>query len=94
MIGGDKVDPGNYRGTMLLSTVGKTFNNILNDRMVTMMEKENRISEGWAGFRSNRFCVDHVYILLGEIIQDRKDAGLTAHFLSRCTEGLPHSPEK
>ena len=61
---------------MLLSTLGKTFWMILNDIIGTMMEKEDSISEGQAGFGPNRSCVDHVYTL-GKIIQGRKDAGLT-----------------
>ena len=42
------------------------------------MEKDENISEGQAGFRPNRSCVDHVYIL-GNTIQGRKDAGLTTY---------------
>ena len=75
---GDKADPGHNRGITLLSTVGKTFCKILNDRMGTMMEKEEKTSEGQAGFRPNRSCVDHVYTL-GKIIQGRKDAGRTTY---------------
>ena len=37
---GDQADRGNYRGITLVSTVGKTFSKILNDRMGTMIEKE------------------------------------------------------
>ena len=62
----------------LLSTVGETFCKILNDRMRTMVEKEEKISEGQAGFRPNRSCVDHVYTLC-KIIQGRKDAGRTTY---------------
>ena len=75
---GDEADPRDYRGITLLSTVGKTFNNILNDIMGTMMEKEDEISEGQAGFRSNCSCVDHVHTLV-EIIQGSKYAGLTTY---------------
>ena len=41
-----------------------------------MLEKEEKISEGQAGFSHS--CVDHVYTL-GKIIQGRKDAGLTTY---------------
>ena len=47
--------------------------------MGTMLEKDENIGEGTAGFRPNRSCVDHVYTLLGKIIQVRKDAGLTTY---------------
>ena len=57
---GGKGDPGNYNGVTLLSTLGKTFCTILNDRTVTMMEKEENISEGQAGFKPNHSYVDYV----------------------------------
>ena len=66
-----KTDPGNYRGITLLNTVGKVFCKLLNDRMVGVLEKERRISEGQAGFRKERGCVDHVFTV-GRIIQGRK----------------------
>ena len=75
---GDKADPRDSRGITMRSTVGKTFCKILNDRMGTMMEKEEKVGEGQAGFRPNRSCVDHVYTL-GKIIQGWKDAGVTAY---------------
>ena len=62
-----KADPGNYRGITLLSTVGKIFCRILNDGVGKMLEKEEKISEGQAGFRPNRSCIDHIYTL-GKII--------------------------
>ena len=76
---GDKADPGNYRAMTLLSSVGKTFCKILNDRMGTMM-KEEEISKWQAGCRPNRACVDHVYTL-GKIIQGRKDPARTTYCL-------------
>ena len=65
---GDKADPGNYRESTRLSTVDKAFGKILNDRTGTMLEKDEKMSEGQAGFRSNRSCcVDRVYTF-GKII--------------------------
>ena len=55
---GDKGEPGNYRGITLLSTVGKIFCRILNNRLGTMLENEEKISEGQVGFRPNGSCVD------------------------------------
>ena len=63
----------------IVSTAGKRFCKILNDRMGTMMEKEEKTSEGQAGFRPNRSCVDHVYTL-GKIIQGRKEGQTTYCF--------------
>ncbi|CAB1096931.1 unnamed protein product [Ectocarpus sp. CCAP 1310/34] len=71
---GDKTVPGNYRGITLLNTVGKVFCKLLNDRIVGVLEKEHSISEGQAGFRKKRGCVDHVFTV-GRIIQGRKRAG-------------------
>ena len=60
---GYKADSGKYREIALLSTVGKTTRNILNDRMGTTLEKDGKISEGQAGLRPNRSCVDRVYTM-------------------------------
>ena len=57
---GDKADPGGYRGVTLLSTVGKTSCKILNDRVGTMLEMEEEISEGQAGFRPNGLSLIHI----------------------------------
>ena len=75
---GDQADPGNYREITLFSSVGKTFCMILNDRMGTMSEKDEKISEEQAEFRPNRSCVHHV-CMLSKIIQSRQDAGLTTY---------------
>ncbi|CAB1113177.1 unnamed protein product [Ectocarpus sp. CCAP 1310/34] len=62
------------KGITLLNTVGKVFCKLLNDRVVGVLEKEHCISEGQAGFRKKRGCVDHIFTV-GRIIQGRKRAG-------------------
>ena len=42
------------------------------------MENNDKISEGQAGLRPNRSCVDHVDTL-GKMIQGREDAGQTTY---------------
>ena len=45
---GDKEEPGNYRGTMLLGIVGKVFCKILNNRLVKYLDRERALHEGRA----------------------------------------------
>ena len=71
---------GTIEGYTFLSTTDETICKILNDRMGTIMEKEEKVSEGQAGFRSNRSCVDHnIVYALGKIIQGSKDSGRTTY---------------
>ena len=79
---GDKEEPGNYRGIMLLSVVGKVFCKILNNRLVEHLDRERALHEGQAGFRKNRSCTDNVYTL-NEVVQGRlrEDKPTYAFFL-------------
>ena len=54
-----------------MSTVVKVFWKLLNDGIDGVLEEERGISEGQAGFRKERGCVDHVFTA-GRIIQGRK----------------------
>lgn len=55
---GDKMDPQNYRGISLLSTVSKVFTKILADEIL-----QTGISEEQQGFRQNRSTIDAIFIL-------------------------------
>lgn len=57
----------NYRGITLLSTLGKLFTRILNNRLNKWAEKYNVYVEAQAGFRENVGTVDNVFILSGLI---------------------------
>ena len=57
----DLVD--NYRGISLLSAVSKCYTAILNKRLYSWLEDNNKISESQAGFRKGYSSVDHIFTL-------------------------------
>ena len=63
----------NYRGITLLSTLGKLFTRVINNRLKAWAEKYNVYIEAQAGFRSKMSTVDNVYVL----------HGLISHFLNQ-----------
>jgi hypothetical protein len=70
---GSTIDPRvplQYRGIALLSTVYKLYSAVLNNRIVKYCESEKLIHEEQNGFRQNRSCSDHVYVL-NTIIRNR-----------------------
>lgn len=60
---GDKNEVSNYRGITLLSTVGKLFTRILNNRLNSWAEEYNIYIEAQAGFRTNMSTIDNIFIL-------------------------------
>ena len=63
--------PLEYRGISLLSTVGKLYSSILNDRISEHLEKNNILEDEQNGFRKKRSCLEHIYVL-STIIKIRK----------------------
>ena len=62
----------NYRGITLLSTIGKLFARVLNNRLADWGESYSVYIEAQAGFRSNMSTIDNIYVL----------HGLISHFLN------------
>lgn len=60
-IEGDKAHEGNDRGMALHNMRGKTLCEIVKDRLGTILDAEEKISEGQKVSRSNSSCVDHRY---------------------------------
>ncbi len=57
----------NYRGVTLLSTIGKLFTRLLNNRLTNWAENYFVYIEAQAGFRKNMSTIDHVFVLHGLI---------------------------
>ena len=60
---GDVNDPDQYRGISLLSVVSKIFTGVLNTRLYTWAEENNKISVEQAGFRRSHSTIDHIFTL-------------------------------
>ena len=60
--------PMNYRGISLLSCIYKVYGHILNRRLEKFLENNNILVEEQNGFRKNRSCMDHVFVLHSIII--------------------------
>ena len=66
---GDETNLDNYRGISLLSLVSKVFTFILNKRLYSWAETQNKISPEQAGFRKSYSTIDHIFTLYA-IVQD------------------------
>ena len=56
---------GNYRGIILLSTFGKLFTKVINNRLTNWAENYNVYIEVQAGFRKKMSTVDNMCVLHG-----------------------------
>ena len=52
----------NYRGITLLSTLGKLFSRILNNRLTDWAEEYHIYVEAQAGFRKNMGTIDNIFL--------------------------------
>jgi hypothetical protein len=60
---GDTNLPDNYRGVALTSVVSKVYTHILNRRLTRWAEREEKLVEEQAGFRTGYSTVDHIFTL-------------------------------
>ena len=58
------MEPMDYRGLALQSCIFKVFCSILNKRLITYLESENKLDEEQNGFRKNRNCQQHIFSLI------------------------------
>ena len=59
----DILDPSNYRGLIIKSSIGKLFNRVLNAWLDKFLIKYNVIDECQIGFRKKARTSDHMFVL-------------------------------
>ena len=67
--------PLNYRGINLLSNIYKAYSSIINKRLTSYLESNDLLEDVQNGFRKDRNCLDHIYVLYS-IIKNRKNRSL------------------
>ena len=63
--------PTSYRGISLLCTMAKIFSSVLNNRICKYLEQHELLADEQNGFRRNRACIYHLFVLTS-IIRTRK----------------------
>ena len=66
--------PLNYRGISLLSCISNLFGELLNRRLCNYLEHNQLIVDEQNGFRKNRSCMDHIFVL-HSIVKNRLNFG-------------------
>ncbi len=70
--------PLNYRGINLLSCIYKAYGCVINKRLSEYLESNSLLEDVQNGFRSDRNCIDHVFILYS-VIKNRKNSSLDTY---------------
>ena len=81
---GDKLDPNNFRGICVSSNLGKVFNSILNNRILTFLNEHNVLSKNQIGFLPNHRTTDHIYTLhtlINQHVHQTKNGKIFACFV-------------
>ena len=55
--------PENYGGITVLSFLGKLLTSVLNNRIISFIERNNILREEQAGFRPGYSTADHIFTL-------------------------------
>uniref|UniRef100_A0A3B1JC70 ribonuclease H n=1 Tax=Astyanax mexicanus TaxID=7994 RepID=A0A3B1JC70_ASTMX len=81
---GDKSDPNNFRGICVSSNLGKVFNNILNNRILSFLTEHDVLSKNQIGFLPNHRTTDQIYTLhtlINQHVHQTKNGKIFACFV-------------
>ena len=98
----DHTNPKNYRPISLLPVIGKIFEGLLTERLVSHLERNNMLSKYQAGYRKGRSSQEHIFRLSQQVFNGFKQKKCTiavfldveAAFDAVWTEGLMYKLSK
>ena len=72
---GSRCEPGNYRPVSLTSQIGKIFERLLRDRIVSFLEENGKLRDSQHGFRAKRSCLTNLLEFF-DTVRDYVDQGV------------------
>ena len=87
---GSQFDPDNFIGITLLSTLGKLFTRILNQRLDNWAENYGIYVEAQNGFRKGRSTVDSAFILQNMVSDFLEKDEMLYAFFTQCSKAFDY----
>lgn len=90
---GNRHSPENYRPVSLTCQLGKVFESILRDVMVTHLESTNSISDSQHGFRRKRSCLTNLLAFLDKVtgeVDSGEDIDVIFFDFAKAFDKVPH----
>ena len=87
----DPFTPLNYRGISLISCFSKIYSGLLNSRLNDYLENNNILVDQQNGFRKNRSCEEHIFVLSSAIknrLNDKKSTFAAFIDLSKAFDSV------
>ena len=70
---GDLLDTNNYRGITITNVIGKLFNSILNNRIISFLDKYKKSNKEQISFKDGHRTSDHIFIIKTLIRKYKQD---------------------
>ena len=91
---GDKKDQNNYRGISLASCLCKLSTSLITERIENELENKQVLGQEQAGFRKNKSCCDHAFVLYAIIstyLAEKKRLFVTFVDYEKAFDRVDHS---
>ena len=69
----DPSNTNNYRGITITNVMGKLFNSVMNNRVVSFLKKHNKLNKEQIGFKEGHRTSDHIFVIKTLIQKYKKE---------------------